>query len=80
MKKDKVRETVQEIRPQFLGKGGDLELTEITPDGIVKIRILGNLTCSVCSNSPMKLPIDIESTLKRNIPEIKKVIVFRKCP
>ena len=48
-----------------------MELIEITPDGIVRIRLLG--ACVGCPSSSMTLRVGIERNLKAHIPEIRAV-------
>ncbi|MFN7337916.1 MAG: NifU family protein [bacterium] len=59
------------IRPALQADGGDMELIEITPDGIVRIRLLG--ACVGCPSSSMTLRVGIERNLKAHIPEIRAV-------
>jgi Fe-S cluster biogenesis protein NfuA len=44
--KEKVKEVLEKIRPQLQMDGGDVELVEITDDGIVKVRLMGH--CAGC--------------------------------
>ena len=44
--KEKVKEVLEKIRPQLQMDGGDVELVEITDDGIVKVRLQGH--CAGC--------------------------------
>ncbi len=44
--KKKVKEVLEKIRPQLQMDGGDVELVEITDDGIVKVRLQGH--CAGC--------------------------------
>jgi Fe-S cluster biogenesis protein NfuA len=36
--KDKVEATLAKIKPSLNADGGDVELIEVTPDGVVKVR------------------------------------------
>ncbi|MBD3195902.1 MAG: NifU family protein, partial [Candidatus Lokiarchaeota archaeon] len=38
---EKVKEVIEKIRPQLQMDGGDVELLEITDDGVVKVRLQG---------------------------------------
>jgi len=44
--KEKVKEVLEKIRPQLQMDGGDVELVDITDDGIVKVRLQGH--CAGC--------------------------------
>ena len=47
MDKEKVKEVLDKIRPQLQADGGDVELIEVTDDGVVKVRLLGH--CAGCN-------------------------------
>jgi len=69
--KEKVIEIIEKIRPQLQMDGGDVELVEVTDDGIVKVRLQGH--CRGCAYSQMTLKLGIERALKQVIPEVKYV-------
>ena len=69
--KDKVEKVLDEIRPGLQADGGDVELVDVTEDGIVKVRLTG--ACVGCPMSTMTLKMAIEKKLKEKIPEIKTV-------
>ena len=60
------------IRPSVQSDGGDVELIEITDDGIVKIRLHG--ACVGCPSSSVTLKLGIERNLKEHVPEITSVV------
>ena len=72
MLKDTVKEVLDKIRPALQADGGDVELIDVTEDGIVKVRLKG--ACAGCPMSQMTLKQGIESTLKQEIPDVKQVI------
>ena len=69
--KEKVKEIIDKIRPNLQADGGDVELVDVTEDGVVKVRLLG--ACKGCPMSHMTLKMGIESYLKKVIPEVKRV-------
>ena len=69
--KEKVEKVLDEIRPMLQADGGDVELVEVTDDGIVKVRLTG--ACSGCPMSTITLRMGIEKKLKESIPEMKAV-------
>ena len=71
MNKEKVQEVIDKIRSGLQADGGDVEIVEITDDGVVKVKLLG--ACQGCPMSTMTLKNGIEKTLKKEIPEVKKV-------
>ncbi len=68
----KVKEVIDEIRPYLRADGGDVELVEVTEDGMVKLKLLG--ACGHCPMSIMTLKMGIEKRLKERLPEVKGVI------
>lgn len=70
--KEKVEATLGRIKPALQADGGDVELVEVTPDGVVKVRLTG--ACAGCPMSQMTLKMGIESQLKKEVPEVKEVV------
>ena len=69
-------EAVQEIlddmvRPALQGDGGDIELVEVTDEGLVTIRFLG--ACIGCPSSAHTPHQGIERLLKERVPEVTGV-------
>ncbi len=69
--KEKVEAALDSIRPYLQADGGDVELVNITDDGIVEVRLTG--ACVGCPMSQMTLRAGVERALMREIPEIKRV-------
>ncbi len=69
--KDRVASIIDLIRPAVQSDGGDIELLDVSDDGVVQIRMHG--ACVGCPSSDMTLRIGIERTLKDRIPEIDRV-------
>ena len=67
----KVKEALDQLRPFLEADGGDMELVEITDDGIVRVRLLG--ACSDCSMSSMTLKAGLEEAIIKVAPEIIRV-------
>ncbi|MBW2636212.1 MAG: NifU family protein [Deltaproteobacteria bacterium] len=70
--KDQVQKEIDNIRPNLQADGGDVELIDVSEDGIVKVRLMG--ACSGCPMSQMTLKMGIERRLKSIIPEVKEVV------
>lgn len=66
-----LQKVLNSIRPFLQSDNGDVELVEITNDGIVKVRLLG--ACENCPLSVMTLRAGIERALMRQVPEIKRI-------
>lgn len=72
-----MRERVQKaiddiIKPNLRDNGGDVELVDITDDGVVSVRMLG--ACSGCPMRQTTLKMGIEKHLKSVVPEVKEVV------
>ena len=70
--KEKVEAALKKIRPMLQADGGDIELVEVTKDGVVKVRLTG--ACGCCPMSQMTLKNAVEQKLKKEVPGIKEVI------
>ena len=69
--RERVQEVIDEIRPMLQADGGDVELVEVSQDGVVKVRLIG--ACGGCPMSQMTLSRGIESRLKESVPEVTRV-------
>jgi len=68
---EKVKKAIEEIRPHLQADGGDVELVEVTDDGVVKVRLLG--ACEGCPMRQMTLTHGLTNFIKKKVPEIKEV-------
>ena len=69
--RDKVEAVLDEIRPNLMADGGDVQLVDIK-EGVVTVRLLG--ACGGCPMATMTLRQGIERKLKEEVPEVKKVV------
>jgi Fe-S cluster biogenesis protein NfuA len=69
--KEEVRKVIDEIRPNLQADGGDIELVDVTADGIVKVRLRG--ACSGCPGAAFTLKNGVERVLKQRIPAVKGI-------
>jgi Fe-S cluster biogenesis protein NfuA len=70
--KEKVEKALKKIRPALQADGGDVELVDVTTDGIVKVRLRG--ACMGCPMSQITLKAGIEKQIIADVPEVKEVI------
>jgi len=70
--KERVESALKKIRPSLQAEGGNVELVEVTPDRIVKVKLKG--ACFGCPMSQMTLKIGIGRMLKQEVPEVKDVV------
>ncbi len=69
--KEKVQSVLDKVRPNLQADGGDAELVDVTPEGIVKVRLKG--ACRGCPMSQMTLKRGIENAIKTEVPEVQRV-------
>ena len=65
---ERVETALDTIRPYLLTDGGNVSVEEITPDNVVKLKLLGS--CGSCPMSIMTLKAGIEEAIKKAVPEI----------
>ncbi len=70
--KARVEEVLNQVRPALQADGGDVELVDVSEEGIVSVRLTG--ACGSCPMSTMTLKMGIEKTLRGNSPEVKEVV------
>ena len=69
--REEVEKALSRIRPALQAHGGDVELVEVTNEGVVKVRLIG--TCRGCPMSTMTLEMGIAQELKKEVPGVKEV-------
>uniref|UniRef100_A0A7V5XI72 NifU family protein n=1 Tax=Thermodesulfobacterium geofontis TaxID=1295609 RepID=A0A7V5XI72_9BACT len=74
MLKDEVEKALSKVRPYLQADGGDVELVEVTDEGVVKVKLKG--ACGSCPMALMTLKMGIERYLKKEIPEVTEVIAI----
>ena len=70
--REKVEAVLKQIRPALQADGGDVELVDVSQDGLVKVRLVG--ACGGCPMSTMTLKNGIERILREKVPELKEVV------
>jgi Fe-S cluster biogenesis protein NfuA len=70
--KERVEAALKKIRPILQRDGGDVELIEVTEDGVVKVKLTG--ACGGCPMASMTLKHGVERAIREDIPEIKSVV------
>jgi Fe-S cluster biogenesis protein NfuA len=71
IKSEAIEQTLEKVRPYLKVDGGDVELVQLTPEGIVEVRLLGS--CILCPMSIMTLRAGIERALMLEHEEVKRV-------
>lgn len=70
MKKE-ILNALEKVRPFLQADNGDVELVEVSEDGIVKVRLLG--ACELCPLSIMTLRAGIERSILNDVPGVKRI-------
>lgn len=70
--KEKIENALKKIRPMLQADGGDIELVDVSKDGVVKVKLTG--ACGCCPMSQVTLKNAVEQKLKKEVPGIKEVI------
>ena len=68
---ERVEAALDTIRPYLLTDGGNVSVEDITPENVVKLKLLGS--CGSCPMSIMTLKAGIEEAIKKAVPEITAV-------
>jgi Fe-S cluster biogenesis protein NfuA len=66
-----VEKVINDIRPNLQADGGDIELVDVSINGIVKVRLRG--ACSGCPGAVYTLKNGVERLLKQRIPQVTAV-------
>jgi len=69
--KEKVEAALNKTRGFLQADGGDVQLINITEDGVVQVRLKG--ACGSCPMAMMTLKGGIERIVKQEVPEVKSV-------
>lgn len=70
MIRERVEEVLKSVRVGLKSEGGDIELVDVKDD-IVYVRLKG--ACGTCPMSTLTMKNVVESSIRKEIPEIKAV-------
>lgn len=70
--KEQVQKAIDKIRPALQADGGDVELVDVSADGVVSVKLTG--ACHGCPMSQMTLKMGIEKVIKQQVPGVKEVV------
>ena len=68
---EQVEAALDSIRPYLEADGGNVSIEEITPDHVVRLKLLGS--CGSCPMSIMTLKAGIEQAIIKAVPEITSI-------
>jgi len=69
----RVERALESVRPYLGSHGGDVELLEVSEDGVVRLRLLGS--CDGCPSSSVTLKLAVEGAIETAAPEITSIDV-----
>ncbi len=69
--KEEILKALESVRPFLQADNGDIELVDVTDDGIVIVRLLGE--CEKCPLSIMTLRAGIERSLMKQVPGVRRI-------
>jgi Fe-S cluster biogenesis protein NfuA len=64
----RIQAALDSVRPFLHADGGDVELVEVTPDLIARVRLTG--ACSNCEMSHFTMKAGLEEGIRKAVPEI----------
>ena len=69
--KEKIEEILEQVAEGLRMDGGDIELVDLSDDGIVKVRLKG--ACHGCPRAQMTMRMYVERMLMEHVPGVKAV-------
>ncbi|PLX94150.1 MAG: hypothetical protein C0620_06555 [Desulfuromonas sp.] len=73
--REQIEAVLDEVRPTLLADGGNVELVDVSDDGVVSVKLVG--ACGSCPMSTVTLKMGIERTLLEKVPGVKEVVQVR---
>ena len=70
MLKQRVEAVLEKVRVALKSEGGDIELVDVR-DNVVYVKLKG--ACSTCQMSSLTMKNWVESSIRKEVPEIKSV-------
>jgi Fe-S cluster biogenesis protein NfuA len=64
-----VDRALEEIRPYIHSHGGEVNVIEVTPEGVARLQMVGS--CNGCPMSMLTMRLGIERILAEKLPELK---------
>lgn len=71
--RQRVEQALDSVRPYLGSHQGDVELIDITDDGVVRLRLLGS--CDGCPSSTVTLKLAVEGAIEAAAPEVTAIEV-----
>ncbi|WP_035741479.1 NifU family protein [Arthrobacter sp. MA-N2] len=72
----RVAAALDSVRPYLGSHGGDVELLDTSPEGVVRLKLLG--TCQGCPSSSVTLKYAVEEAIETAAPEVTSIEVVEE--
>jgi Fe-S cluster biogenesis protein NfuA len=72
---ERVDQALEEIRPYIHSHAGDVNIVDVTDDGVVKLQMVG--TCHGCPMSMLTLRLGIERILTEKVEGVTGVVSIK---
>jgi Fe-S cluster biogenesis protein NfuA len=69
--KENVQKAINDVRPSLQMDGGDIELVDVSTEGLVTVKLKG--ACGGCPMAQMTLKQGVETYLKKQVPGVLSV-------
>ena len=70
--RERVEAALERIRPAVQMDGGDVQLVDVSEDGVVTVQMMG--ACGGCPMSMLTLKAGIERIIKSQVPEVTEIV------
>jgi Fe-S cluster biogenesis protein NfuA len=70
--REDVQKVIDQLRPVLQSDGGDIELIDVSQDGIVTVRLSG--ACAGCPSAMITLKHGVERFLMHKVPGVREVV------
>lgn len=70
--KERIEKALDKVRPYLQADGGDVQLLDVSEEGVVKVRLTG--ACGGCPMSQATLKQGVERAIKKEVPGVKAVL------
>ena len=74
----RIEASLDGIRPYLEADGGNVRITEITADKVVRLEFVG--TCGNCPMSSMTFKAGVEEAIRKAVPEVTAIEVINLTP
>jgi Fe-S cluster biogenesis protein NfuA len=69
--REQVEQALAKIRPALQADGGNVELVDVTPEGVVRVRLTG--ACKGCPMAGQTLRLGVERVILAEVPRVVRV-------